>query len=116
VDLPVDVFSHADCAPHQVFEARIVNDPYQRCMRGFLLLTSSVNDQLPCCSTNVHRSDVGHIFVGHSAGTDKTVAFGLVVIDLLDLVLALGNEVLDRSDTLDLRNLERGRFTARLDG
>ena len=81
-----------------------------------MLLTTSINDQLPCRATNVHGSDVGHIFVSHGAGADKAVALRLLVVVMLESVATVGNEVLDGSDVLPLCHGEGGRFTARLDG
>jgi hypothetical protein len=81
-----------------------------------LLLTTSVDDQLPCCATNVDRGNVGHIFVGHGAGADEAVAIGFLLVVVLEPVAAVRHEVLNRSDALNLRHLERGRSIARLDG
>ena len=79
-------------------------------------LTTSVNDQLVCGATNFYGSDVGHIFIGHGARTDKLVAVGLLVVVMIESVAAVGNEVLDRSDVLNLCHGKSGNFTARLDG
>lgn len=116
VDLPVEVFSQELWAPHQVFEAENVSDPYRENVERILPLTASINDQFPRLSTNGDGSNISHIFVGHGAGTDEAVALRLVTVDLLDLGTTFGDKVLDRSEVLNLFHYKSGRFSAWLDG